>query len=144
MIWRSLLSCLIFFTTKEGDKNLFCDALVVDVVNIHDRQGSVIACLSNEEDTFLTTCYLDAISSDIERDTIRLIFKDVPFGEFAISVFQDLNNNQALDRTRFSLPIEPFGFSNNPRLLLGPPSFKKCAFSVSERVAYQTIKLKRL
>lgn len=42
---------------------------------------------------------------------------------FAIAVFHDENGNGVLDRNRFGIPTERYGFSNNARGLTGPPSF---------------------
>ena len=52
----------------------------------------------------------------------------VPIGElpesFAVAVFHDENENGELDRNRFGIPTERYGFSNNARGLTGPPSYK--------------------
>ncbi len=54
------------------------------------------------------------------------IFDNISAGIYAIVIFQDINKNGKLDTHLFGIPKEPFGFSNNPRLLKGPPSFKDC------------------
>ena len=50
-----------------------------------------------------------------------------------IAVFQDLNGDGKLTKSRFGLPIEPYGFSNDARSTFGPPSFSQAAFQVSEK-----------
>ncbi|MBK8506346.1 MAG: DUF2141 domain-containing protein [Saprospiraceae bacterium] len=48
--------------------------------------------------------------------------------------FQDLNQNSILDtKTLFKIPRNLFGFSNNPRILFGPPSVNQCKFEVNEQ-----------
>lgn len=49
---------------------------------------------------------------------------DLPAGVVAIAAYQDLNNNGKLDRGTFGIPKEPYGFSNNAKGSMGPPSFK--------------------
>jgi len=49
-------------------------------------------------------------------------------GRYAIGVIHDENSNHKLDRNFIGYPKEGFGFSNNPRVLLTPPSFETAAF----------------
>lgn len=59
-------------------------------------------------------------------------------GSYAIIVYQDLNMNGQIDMTRFGIPIEPYGFSNNARSAFGPPNFRKSRISLdSELVRHQ-------
>lgn len=55
----------------------------------------------------------------------------LPAGRFAVAVFHDMNGNRELDRNMFRIPAEPFGFSNNPRVIAGPPDFNEAAFQLS-------------
>lgn len=62
------------------------------------------------------------------QNTAKLVFNDVPAGAYAISVYQDENNNQKLDTGWFGIPKEPYGFSNN----IDRPNFEKSKFYVSK------------
>jgi uncharacterized protein (DUF2141 family) len=42
-------------------------------------------------------------------------------GPYDVVVYDDLNENHRFDHSAIA-PLEPYGFSNNPRLFLGPPS----------------------
>ena len=55
-------------------------------------------------------------------------FKDVPFGEYAVTVYHDENSNNKLDRSFFEKPTEAYGFSNNARGIISSPDYKKAAF----------------
>lgn len=59
-------------------------------------------------------------------------FNELPVGRYAIRVFQDLNNNQLLDRTTSNLPLEPVGFSQNPSLFNGEPTLQDCAITLNK------------
>lgn len=56
---------------------------------------------------------------------------DLPVGDYAITTFLDENNNAKLDTNMMGIPKERFGFSNNPTILTGAPSFQECEFTVS-------------
>ena len=51
-------------------------------------------------------------------------------GTYAIAVVHDENGNNKLDKAIF-LPKEGFGFSRNPTITVGPPSFKSASFAVA-------------
>lgn len=50
-------------------------------------------------------------------------------GSYAVVVYDDLNANHHFDHSAIA-PLEPYGFSNNPRLFLGPPSVASARFAV--------------
>ncbi len=59
--------------------------------------------------------------------------KNVPItgldaGVYAVAIYHDENEDVVLNRGAFGIPKEGFGFSNNPRIRFGAPSFEKCAF----------------
>lgn len=53
---------------------------------------------------------------------------DLPAGTYAIGVIHDQDNNGKLSTNAVGYPTEKFGFSNNPKVYFGPPSFEKAAF----------------
>jgi uncharacterized protein (DUF2141 family) len=50
-------------------------------------------------------------------------------GAYAAAVYDDLNSNRRFDHSAIA-PQEPYGFSNDPRLFLGPPSASAARFTV--------------
>jgi uncharacterized protein (DUF2141 family) len=64
--------------------------------------------------------------------TVTLPITDLDYGEYAIAVFQDLNNNGRLDTGGLlGMPKEPYCFSNNfrPMSHLRAPRFADCRFT---------------
>jgi len=62
----------------------------------------------------------------------ELSFDEIPFGQYAIAIYQDENGNGELDKGMFGIPEEPFAFSNNFRPRFGGPSFEKCKFDFNK------------
>ena len=52
-------------------------------------------------------------------------------GLFAMSVYHDENANGHFDKTGLGLPAEPWGLSNNPKVLFRPPPVEKTVFDVT-------------
>ena len=55
---------------------------------------------------------------------------ELPAGTYAIGIFHDANLNNRLDNFFFGIPREQYGFSNNARGFMGPPSFEDAAITV--------------
>lgn len=68
-------------------------------------------------------------------------FHDLKPGRYAVSLFHDENDDGKFDRSLIGLPLEGYGFSNNPRVVLSAPSFDDCAVAVSAAGAQITIKV---
>ena len=62
-------------------------------------------------------------------------------GLFAMAVYHDRNANRTFDKTGLGLPAEPWGLSNNPRGLFGPPRVERALFEVGPDGAALEIKL---
>ena len=61
---------------------------------------------------------------------IKYVFKDIPHGKYAISLFHDKNENGECDRNFVGFPTEGYGFSDNFRPRIGPPKFKDTKFTL--------------
>ena len=68
-------------------------------------------------------------------------FKDVPAGNYAISLIHDENGNGKLDIAGI-IPREGVGFSRNPHLWFSAPKFKSAEFVVTSGAVTQDIKMK--
>jgi uncharacterized protein (DUF2141 family) len=55
---------------------------------------------------------------------------DLKPGTYAMAVFLDENRNQKLDTNLIGVPTEKFGFSQNPKILMGAPNFSESEFEV--------------
>jgi uncharacterized protein (DUF2141 family) len=75
----------------------------------------------------------------------EVVFENVPYGSYAVSVFHDQNNNGKLDTVfLIGIPKEGVGCSNNPKSRFGPPSFADSKFTLDSREVELTIELKYL
>lgn len=67
---------------------------------------------------------------EIEGDTVECVFRRTGLGEYAASVFLDLNGNGKLDTNAIGSPKEPWGVSQNAKAKrFGPPIYKDAKFT---------------
>lgn len=110
---------------------------------LRNAKGLVRLCLTRRADSFPAGCEQDpaAIKWTVSAALhVTIILRDVPPGDYAIALFHDENGNGRLDKVG-PLPIEGFGFSGNPRLRFGPPSFAQARFTVGTGGARQLIRV---
>lgn len=74
-----------------------------------------------------------------DRSTVAVTFSGVEAGDYAVSVYQDRNENGAPDRNFLGMPKEPIGLTNKTKL--GRPVFKKSLVSVGASGTTVSIKL---
>ena len=125
---RLTLLTLILFNAVVCLAQNSCE-LVVKIKNIKQVKGSLLIAIYNHEDHFLSK----EVMSDgkaIESGNIKFSFKGLVEGSYAISIFQDENDNGKLDASFIGIPSEPYAFSNNAKGMFGPPSFEQCKFEV--------------
>jgi len=105
--------------------------LEVAVTGVEVGSGQVVIAVFATDDSFdrrqdpVVFAFLPADASVAVWET------ELPEpGEYAVAVYQDRNGNGVLDTGLIGRPTEPWGFSNNPRGLLGPPDFWDAAIEV--------------
>jgi len=106
--------------------------LSIKVSNISPVEGKLYIAIYTSADTYMDlekTAFQKV--ADIESETETIIIENIPDGEYAVTVFQDLNANGELDTRGFGIPKEPYGFSNDARGSFGPPKFKTAKFDFS-------------
>jgi len=57
---------------------------------------------------------------------------EVPYGSYSVSILHDENKDGELNTGLMGIPKEGIGFSNDPMIIKGTPSFKTAAFDFAE------------
>lgn len=99
------------------------------IPNIKTIKGSFKICLVNSKLDYLKNCFQEK-NVFVTDDRLRVTFENIPVGEYVITLFHDQNNDGKLNTNFIGIPKEPYGFSNNPMSIFGPPNYKKCIFQV--------------
>ena len=102
--------------------------LELTINNVVPQKGNVMVAVHNRNN-FLKTRIVEK-SLAAAANSLRLSL-DLPEGEYAIAVYQDLNHNQQLDTNMFGVPTEAYGFSNNIRPKFRAPSFDEAKFTLN-------------
>lgn len=128
---KTLLYILVtFFISFTGFSQTF--ELKVVIEEIEDKDGIIYLSLHDNADSFPSDDKKAVKTGKIEKfnTTAEFTFSGLKEGDYAISIFQDLNGNEEMDTNMLGIPKEPVGASNMTSL--GRPKFSKCKFNVSE------------
>jgi len=103
----------------------------VEVTDIEKRGGQLYVGLYDKKEGFrdISKTYKKSIVN-LDSSSIKIVFKNIPKGIYAISVFHDENENGKLDKNFFGIPTEGYGFSNNIRPILRGASFEESKFEL--------------
>lgn len=70
----------------------------------------------------------------VKAEDNQVTFEDLPHGEYAVSVFHDLNGNQAFDMDDYGRPQEPWSMSGSANPMQAPIwDDTKFEFNTSEK-----------
>ena len=96
-------------------------------------QGELKVAVFNESATFPQRDKATLTKTvPISKEQASVCFEQMPPGNYAVAIFQDVNKDGKLNKSGFGVPIEPYGFSNNARGNFGPPPFQKAAFTIAK------------
>ena len=129
---KLLFFILIMLTLYDGysqsKKNSL--TLTIEVASFENTKGVLRVCVTDQKDDFLKSCAFSKIVT-VENDTVSLKIENIEKGNYAVSVYHDENNSGILETGGvFGIPLEPYGFSNNPNMTFGP-SYKKSVFKMA-------------
>lgn len=133
----SSFAILLFFLISGFGPNENT-TLTVEISNFENKMSTKIWVSVFSEKGFLEKS-IQTKSVAVSGNKLIVEF-DLPPGEYAVSTYHDLNNNDKLDRYIIGKPKEPYGFSNNVNPF-GKPSYQKCKFTLTNSPKSISIKL---
>lgn len=122
--------------------------LTLEVRGIASPQGQVCVALfgsakgfPGESEKALHSQCLPASGASAEG-LLSLTLGHLPVGRFAAAVFHDENGDGKINTGLFGIPKEDFGFTRNPTVRMGAPSFEACSFALGTQDLETSIALK--
>lgn len=150
IVWRNrtYLQCLLGFLLAFGVSRSWAAPVQLQLTNLRNGNGAIAISVFAEENasSFPEESSKAAKTFYIElkgNKEISIDLGDLPSGVYAASLLHDENGNKKLD-SAMGVPKEGFGFTNNPTVYFGPPSFSKCRFEIKSESMTIHIKMKYL
>jgi uncharacterized protein (DUF2141 family) len=108
--------------------------ITITITSLENTEGQIRAALYNRAEGFPmdNSKIFQAISVPAEKPKTVLVFKDVPYGDYAVAILHDKNENGEMDNNVFGYPEEGYGVSNNQVPTFSAPSFEESRFPLQE------------
>ena len=121
-----IISILFFSFSAFGGNG----KLKIEIIGIKSPKGKVLVNLFSTSKGFPTNpkyAYRTA-ELDIKDGKAYVEFADLPYGDYAVAVLHDENDNKKMDYNLVGMPKEGYCFSNNYRPTFKNPSFRQAGF----------------
>ncbi len=107
--------------------------LEIVITNTKSDLGTVQVLLFDNKEGFPDTPEkaFKSLQGNIQNNEVKLSLSGIPEGKYAISAFHDSDGDGKMKTGLFGIPKDRYGFSNDAKGIMGPPSFEDAAFTVS-------------
>jgi uncharacterized protein (DUF2141 family) len=107
------------------------NAVTINVIGAANDFGSMKLAIYDSESSFNKTSTALMLESAliVEGEATFIIPVERLPASIAVAAYHDENDDGELNRNRFGIPTERYGFSRNARALTGPPSFKQAVMN---------------
>lgn len=104
--------------------------LIVELEGFRNNRGDVILSLFRTERGFpedMDRAVKNAYSAIVDYRA-NVVFGNLPYGVYALSILHDENRNGKMDTTLIGIPKEGHGASNDAQRQFAPPKFEDARF----------------
>lgn len=129
-----IFTCSLIFLNLLIPEIQQTGTLEITVTNVENNEGKIRAALFRGEEGFPNegNKAYRAASVNAREGKTTLIFENIPYGEYAITLLHDENEDGKIDTNLFGYPQEGYGVSNNKTSGLSMPKYKDARFQVNE------------
>jgi uncharacterized protein (DUF2141 family) len=106
--------------------------LTIEIDGLRNRQGQICLSLFTTSKGFPSNG-TDAVQNQCVAITTMpplVTFENLQPGSYAVAVVHDANSDGEVNRNALGIPVEGFGFSQNPVIRTGPPKFNDAVILV--------------
>lgn len=119
-------------------------SLVIKLSGMTSDTGSLVFAMWSGPENWLEADPLREGVVPIISGESEITLTDLAYGEYAVSVYHDRNDNGKLDTGLFGIPKEPLGTSNDAKIRFGPPKYEDAVFTLDQPTLTIHIPVKKL
>lgn len=127
---------LSFFFSLIPLTSLASNPVELTITGIEETEGNILIAVFDKEEAWMDIpeAILLITRPASEAKDGNLVYKtDVELpNQVSISVYQDLNEDNKLNKNFFGIPREPYGFSNNIRHSTRSASYEEANITISK------------
>ncbi len=104
-------------------------ALRITVREVRSDRGTLRIGVCRKDEFLSQACAYHAVVP-ARRGEVSTQITGIPPGQYGVAVFQDRDGSGRLKRNFIGVPQEDLGFSRDPSLSFGPPSFSSSVITI--------------
>ena len=125
------LTLLILSIASLKANHISYAKLCVKVRNVENEGGTLrIGIFNKQTGIFSTTYKWDDVKVLNGQSEYTFLIDSLPYDDYAVAVYHDLNDDNDLNANLVGIPIEPFALSNL-NTIVAIPTFEKIKFSLT-------------
>ncbi|WP_422794941.1 DUF2141 domain-containing protein [Sphingobium mellinum] len=137
--WLALPAVMVGLVGAASDSN---QPLSMGVEGLRSTRGNILICVTRQPRYFPDcTSDPDRRHFAVPAGSGAIALGAMAPGEYAIAIIHDENGNGKLD-TFAGIPREGVGFSRNPTIRFGAPSFRSAQFAIGAAPVRQDVKVR--
>ncbi|MDQ1086015.1 MULTISPECIES: DUF2141 domain-containing protein [unclassified Siphonobacter] len=109
------------------------EPLAITITNLKNTRAPLKIAVFRKTDEFLKKPFKSYTLEPNGGSSPTLFADDLPYGEYAVAIFQDENKDGKLNTNLLGIPKEPYCFSQNYRPKIKSPKFESCKFIYSAK-----------
>ncbi|MBG7628890.1 MAG: DUF2141 domain-containing protein [Bacteroidetes bacterium] len=126
-----IIIALLFFTTNFLNAQNTCTLEVV-VKGIENTDGQIMVSINNgpdgwPEDNFLEQRFIPTFTAP----EFIIVFKDLPYGNYALGLLHDKDENGEMTKNFIGMPKEGFAFSRDYNVVFRAPKYEEANFELN-------------
>ncbi len=138
--------CAFRFSSPQiPPERVNANAVMHVIINgVKQNVGSVRVAVYDKAETFLEPkkyIYTKSIVADM-NSPMQLDFS-LPFGDYAVTAYHDLNDDHHLDQNYLGVPTEPYALSNNVNVKWRRPTFEETKITFNQTEQTVSLQLKK-
>ena len=131
----SIIASLIFFliTIVITSKGFSAD-LEVTIKALRNDKGQLRMAIFNDPEEFPRGNEIHSLDIQAKSGDVTALFRGIKLGTYALAIHHDENFNNKMDTNFVGMPNEGYGFSNDARVFISPPTFEAASFVIDKKL----------
>lgn len=117
-------------------------SLDLTISNVESADGQIRIAVFDSQEGWQGNAAVRTAVVDAEAGSVRITLDGLQPGMLGIKLYHDADDDGDLDTGNFGIPSEPYGFSNDAPVRLGPPAWKQARFTLGEGASAHSITLR--
>jgi len=143
---KNVLAIVFLALLVVGPSPAFSESsgkLIIDISGFPSSDGYAMVALTNSNESYKggEDAAIAKTKTMVVEQKAQVVFTNLPYGWYGISLYQDENNNGKMDKNMMGIPKEAYGFSNNAKGFFGKPDYKDVKFELKSSEKQIDIKL---